>query len=139
MIVTEANYEDVLKLRQQVMYPDKDIDFVKLPDDDKGIHLGIFEEGVLISAVSIFMHENRNVQFRKLATRKDMQGKGYGIMLLKWLIDYANDVKLNRIWCNAREESLGFYQKAGFKETGERFNRNGHNYIVMEMLPQIQK
>lgn len=131
--VTEANYNDVLKLRQEVMYPDKNIDFVKLPDDDKGIHLGLFEDGTLISVVSIFMNKDRSVQFRKLATRKDMQGKGYGYILLKWLKDYANDVKLNRLWCNARIETLGFYKKAGFVETDEKFSRDGHDYVIVEI------
>ena len=40
MIISEAPYEDVLGLRRQVMYPDKDIEFVKLPDDDRGLHIG---------------------------------------------------------------------------------------------------
>lgn len=134
--VTEANYNDVLKLRQEVMYPDKDIDFVKLPDDDKGIHMGLFEAGELMAVVSIFMGENRSVQFRKLATRKEMQGKGYGSILLKWLVDYANDVKLGRLWGNARIEVLDFYKKAGFTATEEKFSRDGHDYVIVEMLPR---
>lgn len=134
--VTEANYNEVLKIRQETMYPDKDIDFVKLPDDEMGIHMGVFEDGELMAVVSIFMHENRSVQFRKLATRKDMQGKGYGSILLKWLIDYANDVKINRLWCNARIEALDFYKKSGFKETNEKFSRNGYDYVIVELLPQ---
>lgn len=134
--VTEANYNDVLKLRQEVMYPDKDIDFVKLPDDNKGIHMGLFEDGELMAVVSIFMGENRSVQFRKLATRKEMQGKGYGSILLKWLVDYANDVKLTRLWGNARIEVLDFYKKAGFATTEEKFSRDGHDYVIVEMLPR---
>ncbi len=41
MTVNEANYEDVLRIRQLALYPDKDIDFVKLPDDEQGIHMGV--------------------------------------------------------------------------------------------------
>lgn len=133
MTVNEVNYNDVLAMRQQVMYPDKDIDFVKLPDDDMGIHMGVYEGAELMGVVSIFMRENRNVQFRKLAIRKDMQGKGYGSALLKWLLDYAYDVNLNRIWGNARTETLGFYKKEGFKETAENFTRDGYDYVVVEV------
>lgn len=133
MIINEAPYEDVLSLRRQVMYPDKDIDFVKLPDDDQGIHMGVYENGELVSVMSIFL-EGRSVQFRKLATRADMQGKGYASALMQWLIDYANDLKFDRLWCNSRTDATGFYCKFGYKETDTRFTKNGYDYVVMERL-----
>lgn len=132
MIITEANYEETLKLRQQVMYPDKSIEFVKLPNDELGLHIGILENNELVSVMSLFI-ENRDVQFRKLATRKEMQGKGYASTLMKWLIDYAKDMKLNKLWCNARKETVDFYKQFGYKETDKTFSQNGYEYIVMEL------
>ncbi len=131
MIISEAIYEDVLKLRREVMYPHKDIDFVKLPDDDKGLHIGVFENEKLVSVMSIFLN-GRDVQFRKLATKTDMQRKGYASALMKWLIDYAIDMKLERLWCNSRIEATDFYKKFGYKETNERFSKNNHDYIIIE-------
>ena len=131
MIISEAPYEDVLVLRRQVMYPDKDIEFVKLPDDDRGLHIGVYENNDLVSVMSIFLH-GRDVQFRKLATRREMQGKGYATALMEWLISYANDLKLDRLWCNARSEATDFYKKFGYSETDEFFSKNGYDYIVME-------
>ena len=81
MIINEVPYEDVLKLRHEVMYPDKDIDFVKLPDDNMGLHIGVYENGILVSVMSVFLH-GREVQFRKLATRRSEQGKGYASALM---------------------------------------------------------
>lgn len=131
MIITEAEYNDVLALRQQVMYPDKDLDFVRLLDDNRGLHIGVFENEELVSAMSLFI-EGRDVQFRKLATRKDMQGRGYASHLMKWLIDYAMDIKLDRLWCNARKDVVGFYKQFGYSETEESFSKNGHDYVIME-------
>ena len=131
MIISEAIYEDVLKLRREVMYPHKGIDFVKLPDDDKGLHIGVFENEKLVSVMSIFLN-GRDVQFRKLATKTDMQRKGYASALMKWLIDYAIDMKLERLWCNSRIEATDFYKKFGYKETNERFSKNNHDYIIIE-------
>ncbi len=131
MIITEVPYHDVLTMRQQVMYPDKDTEFVKLSDDDRGLHIGVYEKDELVSVMSIFLH-GRDVQFRKLATRNDMQGKGFASALMQWLIDYANDMKLNRLWCNARINATGFYSKFGYEETNERFSKNGYEYVVME-------
>jgi predicted GNAT family N-acyltransferase len=132
MTINEANYQDVLKLRHSVMYPDKDIDHVKLDNDDMGIHMGVFEAGELMTVVSIFMDKDRNVQFRKLATRTDMQGKGYASAMINWLIDYANDVKLNGLWCNARKDATGFYEKFGFEKTDKTFSKDGHDFVVMQ-------
>lgn len=133
MIISEVPYTDVLHMRQQVMYPDQDIDFVKLPDDDRGLHMGIYENEELISVMSVFLHE-RTLQFRKLATRTDMQKKGYASALMQWLIDYANDMKFDKIWCNARSEATAFYKKFDYKETDNHFQKNGFDYIIMERI-----
>ncbi|MDR2949024.1 MAG: GNAT family N-acetyltransferase [Dysgonomonas sp.] len=131
MIISEAPYEEVLAMRQQVMYPDKSIEFVKLPDDDMGLHIGVYENEELMSVMSVFLH-GREVQFRKLATRTDMQRKGYASALMQWLTDYANDMKFDRLWCNARTNATGFYKKFGYKETDKSFVQNGYDYIIME-------
>lgn len=135
MTVNEANYEDVLTIRQQALYPDKDIDFVKLEDDDQGIHMGVYDDGgELVAVVSIFMSADRSVQFRKLAVRPDKQSRGYGSSLIKWLADYAHDVKLSRLWCNAREEAVDFYKQRGLDITNQRFEKNGYSYVIMEKV-----
>lgn len=131
MIISEAPYKDVLIMRQQVMYPDQDIEFVKLPDDGLGLHIGVYENEELMSVMSVFLH-GREVQFRKLATRTDMQGKGYASALMQWLIDYANDMKFDRLWCNARLGATDFYKKFDYKETDRHFSQNGYDYTVME-------
>ena len=133
MIITEALYQDVLQLRQTVMYPDHDIEFVKLADDEMGLHIGVYEYEELISVMSIFL-KDRAIQFRKLATRTDKQGAGYASGLMQWLIDYANDMKFEKIWCNARVGATGFYKKFGYQETGTSFQKNGYDYIVMEKI-----
>lgn len=133
MIISEAPYQDVLALRQQVMYPDKDIEFVKLPDDNLGLHIGVYEADELLSVMSIFLHVPGEIQFRKLATRRDKQKKGYASALMKWLIDYGNDMKFERIWCNARIDTTDFYKKSGYKETENRFSKNEYDYVIMEI------
>jgi len=133
MIINEAPYEDVLKLRKEVMYPDRDIDFVKLPDDNMGLHIGVYEKDVLVSVMSVFLH-GREVQFRKLATKSEEQGKGFASALMQWLIDYANDMKFDKLWCNARTNATSFYTKFGYKETDNRFSKNGYDYVVMERI-----
>ncbi len=133
MIISEAPYNEVLAIRQQVMYPDKDTEYVKLSDDNMGLHIGVYENDVLVSVMSVFLH-GREVQFRKLATLQQEQGKGYASALMQWLIDYANDMKFDRLWCNARANATDFYKKFGYVETDERFSRDEYDYVIVEKL-----
>ncbi len=115
------------------MYPDLDFDKVILPDDDDGIHFGLFDNNTLISVVSLFKTGD-SMRFRKFATLSEYQGKGYGTELLKYLIDFSKNEACVHIWCNARQNASGFYSKFGFSETNKISSVNGHHYVIMERL-----
>ena len=53
--------------------------------------------------------------------------------MIKYIINFAREEQLNKIWCNARESAEGFYSKLGFKATDEKFIKNGIPYLIMEM------
>lgn len=131
--IKRINKEDTWRLRHEVMWPDKDLDYIKLADDDAGIHFGLFKEGKLISVISVFIYE-REVQFRKFATLQQEQGKGYGSKLLTYIMAEVVKEGVKRIWCNARKNKVGFYQKFGLKEMGTCFVKGGKDYTVMEKM-----
>ncbi len=123
--------EETYALRQRVMWPQKPLTFIILPNDAHGIHYGLYVDEVLVSVVSLFI-ENKIAQFRKLATDQKEQQKGYGSMLLTHLLNCAEDYKVNKIWCNARLDKQDFYKKFGFSPTNTRFNKAGQDYVIME-------
>ena len=133
MLIEEIDYNEVLELRHSVLYPNMDIDYAKVENDELGIHLGVREQGVLIAVMSIFL-EGRELQFRKLAVLPNFQKKGYGSFLLKWLISYAKEMKFERIWGNARLEALPFYEKLDFKRLDKDFTKNNIKYSIIEYL-----
>ncbi len=122
----------VWPIRQQVMYPDYDIEQVRLQDDANGIHLALFECNTLISVVSLFKTDN-NLQFRKLATLNEFQRKGYGSILLQYLIEFAQSEGCEKVWCNSRVSASPFYKRFGFKETAHRFTKHQIEFVVMEL------
>lgn len=130
-MINEVPYSDVLEIRHKVMYPEKEKDYVVLPDDDKALHIGYYKEGVLVSILSLFL-KNRELQFRKFATLPGYQGQGYGSELVKWVLDYANDMKFDRVWCNSRIEKTGFYKKFDFMETDQVFEKDDLKFIILE-------
>jgi GNAT superfamily N-acetyltransferase len=122
----------VWPIRHKVMYPDMDFESIKLPEDESGMHMALYDENKIISVVSLFI-ENNEMQLRKFATLQEYQGKGYGSALLRYVIDYAKHISIFRLWCNARKDALAFYCKFDFKETEITFFKNGIDFVVMEL------
>lgn len=123
--------ETVWQLRQEVMWPDRELDYVKLEDDDTAAHYGLYEGERLLSVVSLFV-KGQEAQFRKFATAASEQGKGYGSYLLNYMLGEAERAGVHRIFCNARSHKAAFYQKFGLTVTDMTFTKGGKEYIIME-------
>lgn len=113
------------------MWPDRDLDYVKLEKDSEGIHLGLFINEQLVSIISLFI-DGEKAQFRKFATREEEQGKGYGSQLLIHLLKEAEKYPIAYIFCNARIERTAYYEKFGLKKTEQNFEKGGRKYVIME-------
>ncbi len=115
------------------MWPDEPLDYVKLAEDQSGLHFGIFSKGILASVVSLFI-SNEEAQFRKLATDTAHQRRGYAGHLIRHIFSYCNEKHIKRIWCNARQDKTSFYEGFGMQETKQVFEKGGINYVVMEYI-----
>ena len=134
MILQEIPIAEVLVLRQKVLWPNKDIEFVKTPKDAQGIHFGVFVHQEWVSCISLFLEENHRAEFRKFATLPLHQGKGYGSALLQFSLDYLQQQNCKSVYCSARLEKQGFYEKFGMYPQGESYLKNGLEYIQMERV-----
>jgi predicted GNAT family N-acyltransferase len=125
--------EDTLSIRHQVMWPEKGADFVRVEGDSQAVHFGLFDDGLLISVISLF-YGNHEVQFRKFATLAVYQGRGYGTALLRFVLDDIAQGDIGRVWCNARKAKVEFYKRQGMVATAKSFDKNGIEYVEMEMM-----
>lgn len=119
-----------LVLRQRVMWPDKSIEEMKLPEDDEGVHYGLYADGELVSVISLFF-TGADVQFRKFATSTERQRNGYGGRLLQHVMREAVRRGCRCIWCNARADKVAFYKKFGMCEEDGYLEKDGRRYIKM--------
>lgn len=131
--IEQISHELTWRIRRDVLYPGQPLDKIRLTDDENGMHLGLFDDNKLISVLSFFKSEN-SIQFRKFATLEPYQCKGYGTELLNYLLKISESEKYERIWCNARKNASGFYSKFGFKETENSFQKDGHDFVIMEKI-----
>jgi GNAT superfamily N-acetyltransferase len=131
--IEQISHELTWRIRRDILYPDQPLDKIMLPEDENGMHLGLFEDNKLISIVSLFKSEN-SLQFRKFATLEAYQRKGFGTELLNYLLEIAEAENFERVWCNARKNASGFYSKFGFTETEHSFQKDGYDFVIMEKI-----
>ncbi len=130
--IKEIAASETWPLRHKVMWPNKPIDFVVLPNDTEGLHFGLFEKDILVSVVSLFI-DGEEGQFRKFATDDYFQGRGYGTKLLNHLIVDAKKLNIKSLKCNARMTAIEFYQRFGMKVASDIVRKNGKDYVMMEL------
>ncbi|WP_340023413.1 GNAT family N-acetyltransferase [Paenibacillus sp. FSL K6-1096] len=131
MDIRKIDKEEAWKLRHEVMWPEREPDYIKLDDDDKGVHYGLYQGERLVSVLSLFIN-GTEAQLRKFATLELEQGLGYGTRLLKAVLEEAEQAGVRRIFCNARTYKAGFYKKFGMQTTNQVFSKGGKDYVVME-------
>lgn len=129
--IKRISAEEVWPIRHKVMYPNETFEYVKLPKDDIGEHYGLFDKDGLATIVSLFI-ENGKIQFRKLATLKIKQKRGYGSQLLNYVFEKANRMDMEVIWCNSRVNKTSFYTRYGMRKTKQTYTKLGINFVVME-------
>ena len=52
--IQKVSADDLMEIRHLVLWPDKPREFVKVPEDESGIHFGLYFEGALVSVISLF-------------------------------------------------------------------------------------
>ncbi|MDQ8012766.1 MAG: GNAT family N-acetyltransferase [Flavobacterium nitrogenifigens] len=132
MEIKTIKASDTWQIRHEVMWPDQPFEFVQLEEDDSGFHFGVFEDNKLVSIVSCFI-EGKEMQFRKLATIEEYQGKGIASYLLKYILEFAKNEKIEKVWCNARSNKKSFYEKIGLIDTHKTFTKAGQEFTIMEI------
>ncbi|MBO6660141.1 MULTISPECIES: GNAT family N-acetyltransferase [Roseivirga] len=135
MTILHITPEQTYEIRHRVMWPDQPFDYVKIANDNEGLHFGYFVDGKLISVISgFFNEETKEAQFRKFATLQEFQSKGYGSQLLSHLIEEFTARGAIRIWCNARVIATALYERFGMHKTNQTFTKLGIDYVVMEKV-----
>ncbi len=137
MQIKEVPIEQVLKMRQEVMYPNLSIEELRLQDDPTGKHIGLYVEDELVSVISVFL-EHDVMRFRKFATQTHLQGKGYGTRLLVHVMKMAEELRCRKVWCHARVSAKGFYGKYGMKPVGDTWYSHGIAFVKMEKASGIE-
>ena len=128
VVARRATFGEILQVRWDVLRPGRPIERVRFPEEDRPetIQVGAFVGDRNIgcaTAIPAPWHGEPAWQLRGMGVTADWQKRGVGQLILaevEDLVRRASDVRL--IWCNAREEALGFYERQGWTLASERFH-----------------
>ena len=88
--------------------------------DDNTIHLGYYEGEEIIGIVTIIKN-GKIAQLRGMAVADAHQGEGIGKKLVLEAENVLKKENFSRIWMNARENAVPFYEKLGYRIEGDLF------------------
>ena len=74
---------------------------------------------------------NRNAKLERIAVLKKYRGKGFGKIIVDYLIKYCKSKKMKKIFMNAQYYLKDYYKKLGFEPKGRIFEEAGIKHIKM--------
>lgn len=125
--------EDTYALRHSVLWPDKPLEYVKIEEDNAGLHFGAFYDNQLLGVISLFV-QGEAARFRKFAVDPSYQRQGIGSALLTHVMQEAQQRGAQIIGCDARLEATGIYYKFGMTQAGAEFYKGPIAYVRMQKV-----
>jgi len=144
--VRRIGAEEVRPLRHLVLRPGRPFDETRFDRDGapETVHFGAFRDGALLAVATLLDAPHperpgaRACQVRGMASDPSVRGGGFGAAVLAACTAEARRRGAQLLWCNAREAAAGFYRRAGFVATSERFEISGigpHFRMHRELSP----
>ncbi len=123
--------KQTLSIRQIVLWPGQPKEYSQLDGDDGAEHYGAMLNEDLVSVASIFPDGANSARLRKFATLPQLQGQGVGSKMLEHIFKSMRANGFSILWCDGREQARAFYERLGFKASGERFFKKDIAYFKM--------
>lgn len=149
MKVLRISASDTYHIRHKVLAPHLPLEAIKFAgddDEDLSFHLGAFIDSQLVSVASFFYEKHpqfsdlHQYQLRGMATLPEFERKGLSSELLRVAFPIIRQNFCTLLWCNARKNAVGFYEKVGFLKTdGAEFEipNIGPHYLMYKKLTDV--
>ncbi len=127
-------YEDMIQLRNEILRKPLGLSFTEeeLEKEKENLLIGAYEEDIMLGCCMLVQEGDDAVRLRQMAVLNDLQGKGIGKALMNFAENLARDRGYERITMHARKNSVGFYEKMGYKLVGSEFEEITIPHFVME-------
>ena len=105
----------------------------ELAKEKEDILIGAFDEDKMLACCLLTKtDEMKCLKVRQMAVQNNLQGKGIGASMMHFAELVARDKGYKKLIMHARKTALGFYEKLGYKTTGDEFEEVTIPHFVME-------
>jgi N-acetylglutamate synthase-like GNAT family acetyltransferase len=117
-------YQQMVKLRDDILRRPLGLSFTseELEEEKDNMLIGAFEDGNILGCCMLVEEKKDVVKLRQMAVLNDVQGKGIGRALMQFAENLARDHGYKVLTMHARKNSVGFYEKMGYRVKGEEFH-----------------
>lgn len=127
-------YQQMINLREEILRQPLGLHLSpdELEEEKKHVHMAAYEDDHMLGCCMLVEESPETVRLRQMAVINDLQGKGIGKALMGFAENVARDRGYNKITMHARKNSLGFYEKMGYRKVGEEFEEITIPHYIME-------
>lgn len=127
-------YNQMVKLRDEILRKPLGLTFTpdELEKEKNNLLIGAYEDDQMLGCCMLVEEGPHTVRLRQMAVINDLQGKGIGKALMHFAENLARDRGYKKITMHARKNSVGFYEKMGYKKSGAEFEEITIPHYVME-------
>jgi len=127
-------YKQMVELRNEILRKPLELTFdpEELSREKEDILIAAFEEEKMLGCCLLTKVDSQCVRLRQMAVQNNLQGKGIGAAMMNYAENVARDAGYNKIIMHARKTAIGFYEKLGYKVTGNEFEEITIPHFIME-------
>jgi N-acetylglutamate synthase-like GNAT family acetyltransferase len=127
-------YRQMIKLREDLLRKPLGLGFTtaELEKEKENMLIAAFEDDDMLGCCMLVEEKPDTVRLRQIAVLNDLQGKGIGRALMGFAENLARDRGYRTISMHARKTSIHFFEKMGYRVTGNEFIEITIPHYVME-------
>ena len=127
-------YQQMIGLRDEILRKPLGLYFdpEELNREKDDLLIGAFDDDKLIGCCLLTRSDPTTCRLRQMAVSSNLQKKGIGASLMSFAENVARDRGYRTIMMHARKSAVGFYQKFGYKISGDEFYEVTVPHYIME-------
>lgn len=127
-------YQQMVDLRYEILRKPLQLSFdpAELDNEKNDILIAAFEEEKMLGCCLLTQVQKDCVRLRQMAVQNNLQGKGIGASMMNFAEHVARDAGFRKLIMHARKSAIGFYEKFGYKVSGDEFIELSIPHCIME-------
>lgn len=128
------DYRQMVTLRNEILRKPLGLSFEpdELDREKNDVLIGAFEDGKIQGCCMLTKVNNHTCRLRQMAVQDKVQRRGVGHALMNFAETLARDYGFKIMKMHARKTAIGFYEKQGYRVSGEEFIEVTVPHYVME-------